>query len=317
MVILFSSTVGLDPTVSSTKHMVRIHKPDYLRLLICLMLGCCLPFLSHGQSWDTQSYQGWRCGVMNVREVKVKSSSLTFVADIANTGKEALNFNDGAVQSAPVVFTTDAVFSSSELQDIRDEVAVAILSSGMRMEPGSVIRGRKFILDRKAWQEAKEAHQIEANSQSKIAEEAVEEITYFFSDTLDGCPNLILDTAWITRQKGKTIYTTIQITNIGTGPAILYKAGEREVGFGISFFWGNTPTISRSSRFIEGQLLEREKGAGDGILGPGESILHQTRFSRRGIPDFLHSLQMRADGLNFVEECDETDNEYVLPITLD
>lgn len=298
--------------------MVRILNHYYLRVLICLCLGCCFPFLSQGQSWETESYQGLRCGVMNVREVKVKSSMLTFVADIANTGRETLDFNEGADQKVPVLFTTDAVFPSTELHAIKEEVAVAILSSGLIMEPGSVIRGRKFTLDRNAWQEAKEANQLERVTQSNVESENPEdEITYFFSDTIEGCPNLIIDTAWITRQKGKTIYCTIQVTNIGTGPATLYKADEKGIGFGISFFWGNTPTISRSSRFIAGELLERNKDDGDGVLETGASALHQTRFSRRGIPDFLHSLQMRADGLNVVEECNETDNEYVLPITLD
>lgn len=303
--------------VSSPERMVRILNQYYLCALVCLGLGCCFPILAQGQSWELESYQGLRCGIMNVREVKVKSSTLTFVADIANTGRETLDFNDGAAQTIPVLFTTDADFASTELHPIREEVAVAILSSGLRMEPGSVIRGRKFSLDRTAWQKAKEANQLEAGSLSKVvSEHAEDETTYFFSDTLEGCPNLIIDTAWITRQKGKTIYCSIQVTNIGTGPATLYKADEKGVGFGISFYWGNTPTISRSSRFIAGELLERKKGEGDGILGPGESILHQTRFSRRGIPEFLHSLQMRADGLNVVEECNETDNEYILPIPL-
>jgi hypothetical protein len=130
---------------------------------------------------------------------------------------------------------------------------------------------------------------------------------------LDGCPDLIVDTLMILDQSKSTWELNLVIRNKGTGPARLYDPSDKHAGFPVSFFTGNTPRISRSSRFVEGMLVQTGLADSDGILQAGKTLHYRTSLSRRGLPDYHHQIQVRLDNFQFVEECDETNNEYVLP----
>lgn len=277
------------------------------RIFSLCILQVGLAVNAQAQTWDSGAYIGWRAGLMNFKEVSVTKKQLSFRCDVANTGRLPLSLNPGSTHTEQVVFGADATLDQQGLTDLKEEIAAALVFTGVELPAGAVIRNRQFVLDRTTWQEMKAAAEVtRLNEQTDLTR-------FYFADTLLGCPDLVVDTIHIMGESKRQWELMVFILNKGTGPARLYDPTVKGSGLPISFFTGNTPHISRSSLFLQGSMLGSGLESTSGTLEPGASVKFQTSIPRREVPLHHHQIQVRLDTFQYVEECDETNNEYIFP----
>lgn len=274
-------------------------------LLLAVVLGSAWWARLDAQVFDESLYDGLRCGVVGIRDVQVQGSKVQFTCDLANTGRETLQFK--GERPRPVLFTFDAGLEASGLAEHRQAIAARILGSGLKLSAGAYLQGQRFTFDTAA-------PTMDTAPQRIIGTVAEAPEFYYASGDGTPCPDLVVDTLMVHRQKSYRLDVTVRIRNQGDAPARLYKPGTKEDGMGATFFLGNAPMITRSSQFIQGEIFRKGLEASEGILGPGERIDWTLTLRPENWPGHLDRLQCQLDNFQYVPECDRTNNTYVLPL---
>jgi hypothetical protein len=260
------------------------------------------------QTWEPDSYAGKRCGLLLFRDVDIQENKVSFTCDIANSGSEPLKLNGKPKDIAGLVFSEDGSLSAAGLDVYKDLVAATVAKSSISMKPGAFLQNKRFTFKK----EDVQLFALPAASVQSQPSYPVQPSEFFFSDTLNGCPDVIIDSMWIVQTKRSSILVKVRIRNIGTGPAKIYPVNAKEKGTGLSFYLGNTPTISRSSLFIHGDHLSEGLNDSQGVLLAGHDFeqLVKVPLSRRA--QYLTTLLCRIDTFQYIEECDETNNQSAL-----
>lgn len=260
----------------------------------------------HGQSWNPEDYAGARLSVAFLRDVRMEEDRISFTCDLANTGRETLYLNGPSSLSrkVPVVFTLEQSSGVAGIEDWKDAMARALLTSGLKLVPGEYLTGRRF-------KGIKTPPNPSSNEQPSPNER--NDLPPDMSEPHGGCPDLVIDSVWVMNDRKYTLRVGVRLRNTGNAPALLYKTGGDE-GLGIAFFLGNTPAIARSSRFVHGEILRSGLEADAGALLPGASFDWELKILLSQRPGYLTHLQCQLDNFQFVTECDRTNNTYVCPL---
>lgn len=276
-------------------------------LTLALLLGPALRGHLGAQVFDESLYDGLRCGVVGIRDVQVQGSKWQFTCDLANTGRESLQFKAGSPRR--VLFTFDPSLEASGLSVHREAMAALILGSGLKLSAGAYLQGQRFTLDTSL-------PLAEAYGDEGSGAEPVAEAPFFYYPTGEGasCPDLVIDTVLVHRVKSYRLDITLRVRNRGDAPARLYSPGSKEDGMGATFFLGNAPMITRSSRFIQGDFFRKGLETSDGQLAPGEQVDWTLTLRPESWPGHFDRLQCQLDNFQYVPECDRTNNTYILPL---
>ncbi len=73
-------------------HQNRIMSLVKLTALLFLCVFSTFPFQASGQSWDKQDYSGYRCAILQIKDVRVDEQRIRFSCSLANTGRKTLHF---------------------------------------------------------------------------------------------------------------------------------------------------------------------------------------------------------------------------------
>ena len=275
-----------------------------LSVLTCLLLPV-VPDLN-AQSWDQSVYVGYRCGLLAIREVRITAEGVEFTADVANTGRLALEFPGSGGSGQVIVFTADASLASSGLSGEKERVAAAVLRSGLRLKPGQLLSGKRF----RSGPTGRDAGPGVPAAPERLAEKEQDKDT---SVTEVGCPDLVIDSLWIVRSKRYRIEFGWRMTNLGQAPAVLWASDGGGAGLGILL--GSGTRITRASKpvafiSIKSSVAEKEGKLNPGVsmTGKGTILLDQRRLPSQRV------LQVRLDPNGFVRECLETNNESTVPL---
>jgi hypothetical protein len=276
-----------------------------LILFLCFAAGS--PTLA--QLFDESRYEGLRCGVVQIRDLRQQGADLSFVCDLANTGREGLHFRGDGGQA--VLFVFDGSLESAGLTERREEIACHILRSGWKLPQGAFLQAQRITLPA-------DALPFSGESQPALPKEtgSVEELVYYPRNQEEPCPDLVVDTLLLHRDKGHRLDITLRIRNQGDAPARIYvpAPGKKYESMGVTFFLGNAPTISRSSLFIQGDHVRKGLDPTGGWLAPGATMDWPVRLRPDQRPAHLRMLQCQLDNYQFVMECDQTNNAYALPL---
>jgi len=281
--------------------------PRLLFLLVACFFAAESPALA--QVFDEAGYQGLRCGVVQIRDVRRQGEQLVFVCDLANTGREGLHFRGEGAR--PVLFVFDGSLESAGLAERRDEIARLVLRSGLKLTPGAFLQGQKFTLPAAPGSAPADPPALPPGD--KVSGE---ETVFYPLGREEPCPDLVVDTLLLHRDKGHRLDITLRIRNQGDAPARIYvpAPGKKYESMGVTFFLGNAPSISRSSLFIQGDHVRKGLDPSGGWLAPGATMDWPVRLRPAQRPAHLHTLQCQLDNYQFVMECDQTNNAYALPL---
>lgn len=269
---------------------------------LCLFTGVEM----HGQSWNPEDYAGARLGVVFLRDVRMEDDRISFTCDLANTGRETLYLTGPSALSRemPVVLTLEQSSDIPDIEDWKEAMARALLTSGLKLVPGEYLTGQRFKGSR--------TPPIPSSNRQPSRTEPIENKPEM-TEPVHGCPDLVIDSVWVLNDRKYTLRVGVRLHNKGDAPALLYKT-EGGGGMGIAFFLGNTPSIARSSRFVHGEILRSGLEADNGALLPGASFDWELKILLSQRPGYLTNLQCQLDNFQFVTECDRTNNTYVCPL---
>lgn len=261
------------------------------------------------QSWNDAEYAGYRCGLLDIRDVKVLAEGVEFTADLANTGRLPLEMPGKRPWNQVIVFTADASLASSGLSAQKDLIAAAVLRSGLKIKPGQMIRGRRF-------RSAKPSQMIPAlEKPRKKEEESGRRLEKSTPEIQEGCPDLVIDSLWIIREGKYRIDFGWMISNQGTASAQLWQKDGASAGMGA--FLGSSERITKASMAVGFFSLSKSQVSKKGLLAPGASMTGKgvVRLDYRRLPS-QRVLQVRLDPNRVVTECLETNNESTVPLPL-
>ena len=279
-----------------------------------------LPLEAEAQSWNKADYAGYRCAIMQVQDVRVDDRQIRFTCSLANTGRERLLL-DKSRPALTVVFTSDGSLDNAALQGEQELVAMAILTSGIQLQPGEMASRKKFEIRRDFTLPIAVDPDQDDSAEEKVGglspdvpahTGATEKV---FVPLIDpdraGCPDLVVDSLWVIATGRKSMQVAVRLANRGDGPATLYTADRQDKGMGISFYFGTSDRISRGSLFIQGEHVAEGLDGSHGELLPGESLIKEVKVDTRRHTRFLTALQCRLDTFQQIVECDETNNEFI------
>lgn len=279
-----------------------------------------LPTGLFAQSWDKADYNGYRCAIIRVQDVRVDDKKIRFTCSVANTGRETLRL-EPVKQANAVLFTSDGSLDKTSLLDEQQLVALAILSSGLTLKPGEMASKKKFEIERNATLQALPPAQQPVFIEGELSDSPSETPPHTgstegpFIPLVDpdrqGCPDLVIDSLWVLDTRKNSMQVAVRLINQGDGPAKLYTADREDKGMGISFYFGSSEHISRGSLFIQGEHIDDGLNESQGQLLPGHSLIKEVKVDTRRHTRFLTALQCRLDTFQRVVECDETNNEFI------
>lgn len=292
-----------------------------LTSFLFLISFCIVPFVANAQSWDKSDYAGYRCAILQFKDVHVDDQRIQFTCSLANTGRESLHFEQKASR-AIIVFTADKSLGSAGLHDEMELIAQGLMTCGISLKPGEMMGAKKFEFSRSmstqppvtaltpAEEPVKDVSET-ATVPKGLTGEAKDDFIPLIDPAREGCPDLIIDSLWIVQEKRNSMHVAIRLRNQGDGSAPLYTADRADQGMGVSFYFGTTDRISRGSQFIQGVHIDGGLAASEGRLLPGASLVKEVKIDTRKHTRFLTALQCRVDTFQRVHECDESNNEFV------
>lgn len=275
--------------------------PRHVFLFFGLLLG---PLCGRGQSWDPETYAGYRCGLLQVHDVSMDADGISFTATLANTGREVLDLA-AEHRKADILITGDASLSASGLMKEKALVAKAILRSGLRLAPGEMRPDLKFRATASDPMPAQIPDEPATGSPVEQMPAVSEE------PSADGCADLVIDSLWLVGEKRNQLKVAYRLCNRGDGAACLYTDDRQDQGTGVSFYFGTSDRITRGSLFVQGVHITSGLAATLGLLGPGQSVVCEVNVDMRRHTRFHTALQCRVDTFQRIQECDETNNEFV------
>ncbi len=123
------------------------------------------------------------------------------------------------------------------------------------------------------------------------------------------CPDLKIDTAFVTDRSKKYITVNFKITNYGKGPAPLFgESAETEDNVAIRAYISGTAKLSRGDLILGGAYIEDGMEDQNGILQPLESFAAAFRVSIRKKTRFMPYLILSIDDYQSLWECQEGNN---------
>lgn len=258
------------------------------------------------QTWSNTSYEGYRCSILNAHSFKNQGNSITFTCDIANTGRQEIVLKTKRTGGV-IVFQHDGTLSDTLISEHGAALMAAFLQTGIKLSPGAMVRQRQVIMKKGATVVVPEI---------PASEEELNETSVEYFDQVDGrdCPDLVIEQAHTLKKKKHLIEVEVAITNQGDAPARIYYPTRKGEGMSITWFLSNTPGISRSSQLVKGEIITSGLDETRGWLWPGEILQWKTSIPLEKEQAYRHTLHVRLDNFQFVEECDSTNNEYAHPI---
>lgn len=284
-----------------------------------------------------RKYSGYRLQVTNLKILKKEPEYLKLSCTAVNTGKFDLHFKNGS-NLAFLQLSFDQSLPANNLEDYAEAIRKSILEERLKLKVGEF---KENIILKVETQTpplaAKKEPQIElifnetpdpgagaagqTNSKS-VTEKPIEEKEIVFetpnfeSKTLEEileeknkCPDLVFDTLVLLSGDGKTATLKFQISNVGKGPATIYKKGnKREENLGIRAFISGSSAVSKGAIVIGGEFLSEGLEKSEGLLFPGQSFSGFLTFDVRKKTRYMQTLVLSLDAYLILHECDRTNN---------
>jgi len=247
---------------------------------------------SSSYSQLSEEYKGYRLAYVNITSNGKNSIRGTLI----NTGRHKVIF---PLKSAtPIVINFDHTLEEQGVSNHSKQIQEAILRQSFVLEPGQI--DSNFSVDiEKGIQE--NAPEIKPNPEEVLVERG--------GDFQDYCPDLQIDTFFVSKRTKKYAEISFKIVNVGKGPAELFgESRDVEDNVAIRAYASGTENLSRGDLIIGGAYIESGLEDKAGILQPSESFAGAFRVDIRKKTRHMPYLIISIDDYQKLWECDEKNN---------
>ncbi len=240
----------------------------------------------------TEIYNGYRLALVNLEKGNSRGGEVQIKGTLINTGKHKvvlpLRSNDSIVINFDhTLEENDLVLSSSDIQK-------AILRQSVILEPGQLLSTFSTSV---------------ATSSSTQTETVEEILAAKGGDFQEYCPDLQIDTFFVSKRTKRYAEITFKIVNVGKGPAPMYgESKELEDNIAIRAYASGTENLSRGDLIIGGAYIESGLESEAGLLQPSETYAGAFRVDINKKTRHMPYLIISVDDYQKLWECDEGNN---------
>ena len=240
----------------------------------------------------TEIYNGYRLALVNLEKGNNRGGEVQIKGTLINTGKHKvvlpLRSNDSIVINFDhTLEENDLVLSSSDIQK-------AILRQSVILEPGQLLSTFSTSV---------------ATSSSTQTETVEEILAAKGGDFQEYCPDLQIDTFFVSKRTKRYAEITFKIVNVGKGPAPMYgESKELEDNIAIRAYASGTENLSRGDLIIGGAYIESGLESEAGLLQPSETYAGAFRVDINKKTRHMPYLIISVDDYQKLWECDEGNN---------
>lgn len=227
------------------------------------------------------SYTGWRITVFNLVLKKADKQKLDLQFDLANTGRYALNPNDGGVeQQRRLLIEFDTLNIDVRLLPHLEQLSETLRRSNLQLSVGAIARGRSLSLP------------------LDVITPAPEPPAFIQPGR---CPDLQIDSVFLFKSDSKALTFKVLLKNSGAVAAFF---GNQAFNNYLLVYQSATPAPGRSATLITPSGIEgavRE-------LQPNAACWLEVRLDGLGKSTAFPWLVFQADPLTLIPECNRSNN---------
>ncbi len=240
----------------------------------------------------TDIYSGYRVALVNLEKSDNKAGATTIKGTLINTGKYKIVL---PLQSSySIVVNFDHTLEENGLTLSASQIKQAILNQSIILEPGQLFSTFSTSLSTTTDTPSTETEELLATKGGNFQEY---------------CPDLQIDTFYVSKRTKKYAEISFKIVNIGKGPAPMYgETKELEDNIAIRAYASGTENLSRGDLIIGGAYIESGLEGEAGILQPSETYAGAFRIDIKKKTRHMPYLIISVDDYQKLWECDEGNN---------
>lgn len=236
----------------------------------------------------SEEYKGYRLAFVNLESTDKKVIRGTLI----NTGKYKVILP--LKNNTAIVINFDHTLEGQDLLSFSNPIKQEILQQSFILEPGQIVSNFSIPIGAKKGTNATSSEEVLA---SKV------------EDFKDHCPDLQIDTFYVSKRTKKYAEITFKIVNVGKGPAPLFgDTKDLEDNVAIRAYASGTQNLSRGDLIMGGSFIKSGLKDKKGILQPSESFAGAFRVDIRKKTRHMPYIIISIDDYQQLWECDEGNN---------
>lgn len=259
---------------------LRIHCRIQISTFLTLLFSTVLLTTS---LFSQNEYKGYRLALFDFSIIKVKNESVLLKCKVANTGVYESGVKN---QSNPTIIELDSTNLPPVLWGHEEAIANAAINSNPRLKPGEI---SKYI-----WL------QVEPNAPGP---------TVINSD-FEGCSDLVIDTAFLTKFTERNLNLSVIISNQGNVPMLI--SGKKDK-LGINGYFVSGNKLSRGAILAGKHFVAKDKESITGWLEPGERVLTSIQLDLQNRSIYSPNIYLELIAPPTQIECEVSNNYFFLP----
>jgi len=238
----------------------------------------------------TEEYNGYRVALVNLEKGTSRGNSVDIKGTLVNTGKHKVVLPLKASDS--IVINFDHTLEENGLTLSSSEIQQAILQQSVILEPGQLLSSFSTSIPTAT---------SSTNTEELLASKG--------GDFQEYCPDLQIDTFFVSKRTKKYAEISFKIVNVGKGPAPMYgESKDIEDNIAIRAYASGTENLSRGDLIIGGAYIESGLEGEAGILQPLETYAGAFRIDIKKKTRHMPYLIISIDDYQKLWECDEGNN---------
>jgi len=241
----------------------------------------------------SNEYMGYRIELVNIEASEEKGDVIKMTGTLINTGRKKVSLPHKNTKNLVINF--EEALQEKGMGHLTKKMTYALSKQKLILEPGQLKQGITFLIK----QEPGEALSLPA-----------EEFVAKGQDLgIDACPDLRIDTFFVSKRTKKYAEISFKIVNVGDAPAAMFgetKAVEDNVA--IRAYASGTAKLSRGDLIMGGAYIESGLKDKNGLLQPQESFAGAFRVDIRKKTRHMPYIIISIDDYQNLWECDEGNN---------
>jgi len=238
-------------------------------------------------------YEGYRLELVNLKITEDKGGTLKINGTLINTGKNKVSLPYKGKKNLVINF--DDTLAENGLTSLSSDIQQALLRQRQSLEPGQIASNVSV--------------KVKKGKEQTIPSSEEDFITKGESLEIDVCPDLRIDTFFVSKRTKKYAELSFVILNDGNGPAPLFGATKAEEdNVAIRAYASGTAKLSRGDLIIGGAYLKSGLKDKNGILSSKEQYTGKFRVDIRKKTRHMPYIILSVDDYQLLWECDEGNN---------
>jgi len=240
-------------------------------------------------------YTGSRITLVNIEASEEKGDLIKVTGTLINTGRNKVTLPNKGTSNLVINF--EEALQEKGLGYLAKKMIYALRKQKLSLEPGQLKGEITFMIKQEPGEELSlPAEELVAKGQD-------------VGIGIDACPDLKIDTFFVSKRTKKYAEISFKIVNVGDAPAAMFgetKAVEDNVA--IRAYASGTAKLSRGDLIMGGAYIESGIKDENGLLQPQESFAGAFRVNIRKKTRHMPYIIISIDDYQNLWECDEGNN---------